>query len=228
MNPRTTSRRVSALVAMIVATTVASPLAHAADSTYTVQRGDGFYRIARKTGVPVDAILEANGLTLKSVIHPGQVLTIPAGDAAATSATTPAVPAEVASSADLVAVFRSAAQEAGVPADLLMAIGYHESRWRSDVVSSAGAIGIGQLMPRTAAWVARDLMGEPNLDPRRATDNIRMSARLMRYLVDRAGGDVNTALAMYAQGVDGVRRNGVTAATRTFIDEIARLRTQFD
>jgi N-acetylmuramoyl-L-alanine amidase len=209
------------------------------DTTYTVRRGDGLLRIARVTGVPVDAILKANGLTLKSVIHPGQVLTIPDGGAPApaapaatpaatpTSAGTSSLPKEVAGRADLVPVFQSAAREAGVPADLLMAVAYHESRWRADAVSGAGALGIGQLMPGTATWIARDVMGEPNLNPRNATDNIRISAHLLKYLLDQAGGDVTLALAMYAQGEDGARR-GIKPATTKFIETIASTRRQFD
>jgi soluble lytic murein transglycosylase-like protein len=210
-------QRSISLLAIVIA--LAAPIvAHADDtSTYTVRRGDGFYRIARITGVSLDAILAANGLTIKSVIHPGQVLTIPR----------PSLPNEVAAHGDLVPAFRAAAQEAGVPADLLMAIAYHESRWRADAVSSTGALGIGQLMPKTAAWVARDLIGEPNLDPRKPADNIRISARLFRWLFDRAGGDVDQALAMYAQGVEGVRRDGVRPSSVKFAAQIAALRLEF-
>lgn len=230
-----TGRRTATAVVTIAMALMAPTVARADGAgSYTVQRGDGFYRIARVTGVPVDAILQANGMTLKSVIHPGQVLAIPTaspasgGGTAAPSGGALTLPKEVAGRGDLVAVFRAAAQEAGVPADLLMAIAYHESRWRADVVSKAGALGIGQVMPTTATWVARDLMREPNLDPLKAKDNIRISARLMRWLMDRAGGDVDLALAMYAQGVDGVKRNGIKPATATFIAEIATLRQQFD
>lgn len=209
-------KRSISLLAIVVTLAVPS-VAQGDDSTYTVRRGDGFYRIARITGVSLDAILEANGLTIKSVIHPGQVLTIPR----------PSLPNEVAARGDLVPAFRAAAQEAGVAADLLMAIAYHESRWQADAVSSAGALGIGQLMPKTAAWVASELIGEPNLDLRKPADNIRVSAHLFRWLLDRAGDDVDLALAMYAQGVEGVRRNGVRPSSVKFAARIATLRGEF-
>lgn len=211
------ARRGTAVLAAVIALAAPS-VTHAGDSeSYTVRRGDGFTLIAKRTGVSVDAILQANGLTIDSVIHPGQVLKIPK----------PTLPKEVAGRGDLVPTFRAAAQEAGVPADLLMAMAYSESRWNPDAVSSAGAIGVGQLMPRTAAWVARDLMGEPNLDPRKPADNIRMSARLLRWLLDQAGGDVTRALAMYAQGVDGVRRNGIKPSSVKYAERIAAMRPQF-
>jgi len=45
-----------------------------AKGTYKVVKGDGFYAIERKTGVPVDQILAANGFKLNTVIQPGQVI----------------------------------------------------------------------------------------------------------------------------------------------------------
>ncbi len=47
--------------------------------TYTVQSGDSLFGIARQLGVSPRALLAANGLTLTSVIHPGQQLEVPAG-----------------------------------------------------------------------------------------------------------------------------------------------------
>jgi LysM repeat protein len=51
----------------------------AADGTYVVQPGDYLYGIAQRQGVSVEALLAANGLTLGSVIHPGQRLVVPGG-----------------------------------------------------------------------------------------------------------------------------------------------------
>jgi LysM repeat protein len=42
--------------------------------TYTVRRGDYLYGIARATGMDLSALLSLNDLSLRSVIHPGQVL----------------------------------------------------------------------------------------------------------------------------------------------------------
>ncbi len=56
---------------------VASKPTNASSATYTVQPGDGFYRIAQVNGVSVTALLAANGLTMNSLIHPNQSLIIP-------------------------------------------------------------------------------------------------------------------------------------------------------
>ena len=45
--------------------------------TYVVKRGDSFFRIAKKYGVSIASLCRANGLSSKSVLHPGQKLIIP-------------------------------------------------------------------------------------------------------------------------------------------------------
>lgn len=49
--------------------------------TYTVQRGDWFYAIARKFGVSVVALQAANPTMNPNFVYPGQVLNIPSGSA---------------------------------------------------------------------------------------------------------------------------------------------------
>ena len=53
----------------------------AGSGTYTVRSGDSLFGIARRLGVSSGSLLAANGLTLNSVIHPGQRLAIPAAAA---------------------------------------------------------------------------------------------------------------------------------------------------
>jgi LysM repeat protein len=66
-----------------VATTTSSPTTSAAtttvapEGTYTVVSGDGWYAIATKLNVPVDSLLQANGATLQTPLHVGQILKVP-------------------------------------------------------------------------------------------------------------------------------------------------------
>lgn len=72
-----TSIGLSSLTVTVVATpALAAP---ASASTYTVVSGDTLYGIARKLGVSLNALLAANGMSATSTIHPGTVLTVPAG-----------------------------------------------------------------------------------------------------------------------------------------------------
>lgn len=52
------------------------PTSSSNTATYTVKTGDYLYSIAQKTGTGVQSLLEANGLSLNSYIHPGQVLKV--------------------------------------------------------------------------------------------------------------------------------------------------------
>lgn len=53
--------------------------AHADGGTYTIRAGDTLFGIASRAGVSLRALLQANGLTVDSLILPGQELVIPAG-----------------------------------------------------------------------------------------------------------------------------------------------------
>jgi len=59
-------------------------------ASYTVVSGDYLLGIAKKLGVPLQALLEANGLAANSLITPGQKLKIPAATTGSTTATTAA------------------------------------------------------------------------------------------------------------------------------------------
>lgn len=75
---------------------------------------------------------------------------------------------------------------------LLLAVARQESGLRADIVSSAGAIGIMQLMPKTAA--------ELGVDPHDPTQNIMGGAAYLRQMLDRFDGHLDLALAAYNGG----------------------------
>ena len=51
-------------------------------TTYTVQRGDSVWALSRKFGVPVQELLDLNGLDKEAILSIGQTLKIPAGSTA--------------------------------------------------------------------------------------------------------------------------------------------------
>jgi len=118
------------------------------------------------------------------------------------------------------------AAENGIAPDLLKALAWMESGWQQTVVSSSGAIGVGQLLPATAAWVAGFLIRAP-LDPFVADDNVRMSARFLAHLLTLTNGDVNLAVAGYYQGLTSIRRSGMKATTAAYVNVVLALRARF-
>lgn len=88
---------------------------------------------------------------------------------------------------------------------LVMGLIQAESSFQSDAVSPVGAMGLMQIMPSTAEWLA-ELMGisyteEDLFNP---AYNIRMGTFYLRRLITYFG-DVDTALASYNAGMGNVR-----------------------
>jgi peptidoglycan DL-endopeptidase CwlO len=94
---------------------------------------------------------------------------------------------------------QQAAASNGIPASLLAALLYHESRFEPNVVSPAGAEGIAQFMPATAAG-----MGINPTDP---TQSIEGAAKLLGSYT-RQFGSYGDALAAYDAGSSAVERYG--------------------
>ncbi len=97
------------------------------------------------------------------------------------------------------AEFTAAGERYGVPPALLSAVGYVESRYDPGAVSSAGAIGMMQIMPEVASS-----LGVDPTDPTQAIDG---AARLLRSHYDRFG-SWDLALAAYNAGGGAVSRAG--------------------
>jgi LysM repeat protein len=193
---------------------------------YTVRAGESFSAIGARFGISAGALARANRLRVTSVVHPGRVLLVPVTLPAGLPAH---LPADLLAHVDrllLYPLFVKAAKDANVAVDLLMATAYVESGWLPSAVSATGAIGIGQLRPETAAWVAAVLLRQGGLDPARPADNLRLSARFLRYLLDTMP-DTRTALAAYYQGPGSVTREGITATGRAYAAKILAVRSAF-
>ena len=114
---------------------------------------------------------------------------------------------------------------------LLAAVIYQESKFRPDVRSSSGAVGLMQLLPATAKGIALHTGGarfrvDDLYDPE---INVRYGAWYLRHLLDRYR-DEETALAAYNAGQKNVDRwlsegAGIRfAETRDYVRRVERLK----
>ncbi len=113
-----------------------------------------------------------------------------------------------------------------VPPDLLQAVGWQESGWQNNVVSSADARGIGQLLPQTADFVNHSLLGT-NLQLTVAADNIRMAAAFLGFLLRGTSGQVCGAVAAYYQGLGTLNHVGVLPVSQIYVRGVLGLRPRF-
>ena len=211
-------------------------------SSYVVQAGDTLSAIAARSGESVDALAAANGLNPNSPLLTGTVLRIsgtsgsavtvssnaataqPVGATAQGVPTDPPYPTPERVSASEVGSIASAN---GVPSSLADAIGWQESGFNNDLVSSADARGVMQILPGTWQWIQQSLDTGPPLAPASAADNVRGGVLLLHSLLNATGGDQSLAAAGYFQGLPSVQQNGLYPSTQQYVNNVLALENQF-
>jgi len=104
-------------------------------------------------------------------------------------------------------IIRQQAADKDLDPALIAAVIYEESRFR-DQTSHAGARGLMQVTPATAAFIAEDSGGTAFTSDDLATPqvNIAYGAYYLRYLLDRYDGDTELAAAAYNAGETNLNR----------------------
>jgi LysM repeat protein len=149
----------------------------AGGGTYTVRSGDYLFGIAREHDVAIGALLEANGLALASVIHPGQRLVIPGRVNPPATAASPSTAGPAAVERIIRDVWPDALE------DTALAIAWRESRYVSRAQSECCA-GLFQIYYDVhKGWLA-----ELGVDSRRDLYDPRTNAEAAFALYRRAGG----------------------------------------
>jgi LysM repeat protein len=216
------------------ATSASASAAPPAAVVHVVAGGETLWVISARYGVTIGAIVDANDLADPSFIRTGQRLAIPTVGAAPaavpaspqSSGMPPAMATAVTARSGWRDVLVAAAHEFGVPPAFMLAVAWHESGWQPAVVSFAGAVGLMQLMPATATWVADTMLHEPAAigEPRW---NARAGARLLAFYLDRYAGDKPKTLAAYFQGMASVEQSGIRPSSQPYIDSILALEALF-
>jgi len=116
--------------------------------------------------------------------------------------------------------FVQAAKETGVQLGLLTAVAHVESRFDPHARSGAGAVGLLQLMPTTAAAL--------HYDPEDTAANVMAGALYLRQLLDRYG-STPRALAAYNAGPTAVDLHGAepTAETTAYVAQVRALQQAY-
>jgi N-acetylmuramoyl-L-alanine amidase len=209
--------------------------------SYVVQPGDTLTAIATRAGLSTASLAAANGLDPNRVLVSGTVLHLsgspsvassasaatsqPVGTAAEGTPTDPPYPTpERVTSSEV----GSIAAQNGVPASLAAAIAWQESGFNNDLVSSADARGVMQILPGTWQWIQDSLdTGGPPLAPASAADNVRGGVLMLHSLLNATGGDPAMAAAGYYQGLPSVQQHGMYSDTQRYVQNVLSLEHQF-
>jgi hypothetical protein len=112
----------------------------------------------------------------------------------------------------------SYSEQYGVDPRLVIALIIAESNFKPSAISHSGAMGLCQLMPRTARGMGVDNAFDPE-------QSIAASIRLIRGHLDKFG-DLELALSAYNAGAGAVKRHGGVPPykeTRNYIAKITRI-----
>jgi LysM repeat protein len=188
---------------------------------HVVAPGETLSGIAARYGLATRDLAAVNGIASVNYVRAGQRLRLSSAAATASRA-----PARAASRASVGALLEQTARRYGWRPATIKALAWQESGWNPAAVSSAGAVGVMQVLPSTGRFVSANLVGRP-LDLTDPADNIEAGVAFLDYLYGRTGGDIRRTLGGYYQGLRSMRERGVYPDTERYIDNVLVLRQRF-
>ncbi len=189
---------------------------------YVVKPGDSLSAIAARYKLTVGALARANALHPAKLLLIGTRLAVPARVAVTAPVVAAAAPTTGATAA--AAIRRSLdawSAKAGVSRSLVRALAWIESGDQANPVSPYGAQGVLQTAPTTRSFVEEVLLGHPL--PHTTVAGIEVGVLYLRHLLNEFNGNEQLALAAWNEGDAAVRREGVLAQTKTFVDNVLAL-----
>jgi LysM repeat protein len=185
--------------------------------TYVVAPGDSLWGISVSLNTTMHKLLSDNGLTIHSVIVPGMRLLL---HHYTDHWRRVSIPFVASAGIHTGLLLTDVANMVGVDAALFKAMVWKESRWKM-MTGRSGEIGMVQIMPATARWIERTLVGFP-LDPRVPINNALLGALLVKHYMNVTRNNMAKALALYhSSNVLLSKRN------RTYIQEVLHYRDYF-
>jgi len=201
---------------------------------YTVRPGDTLTGIAARSGVTAGQVAFMNGLAPDAHVIIGTVLKLLTGSVPSAATVTPAPVARAVPAASPVPTAgRVTASEVGQIAgahgdspSLASAVAWQESGFNNQLVSSANARGVMQILPGTWSWVEGSI-AKRRLDPNSPGENVHAGVMYLDRLIRDAGGDERRGVAGYYQGPASVSRRGVLPDTERYVSNVMALRGRF-
>jgi LysM repeat protein len=178
---------------------------------HLVRVGDTLTAIAQRYRTTVPLLARANGLDPSRYLLAGARLKIPMARG------TPVI----ADPFDVRLSLSHWSDHYGVDARLARALAWQESGFNNRLVSSAGAMGVMQLLPQTWDYVETVLVGSQI--PHTVDGNVHAGVAYLHQLLSEFHGDKRLALGAWYQGAAAVRKNGLYAETKTFVANVLAL-----
>lgn len=202
-----------------------------ASTSHGVRDGETLSGIASRYGVSASDLAAANGISDPDLIVSGVALALQGSGQAAPAPSSQTASAPQSDSAprstgrDTVRqLISTTAADYGWRPSVPLGLAMQESGWNNTVVSSAGAVGLFQVLPVTGEWVSTYLV-DRDLDLDDPADNVAAGMAYLDYLYNRFDGNVEHAVAAYFEGPGRTEAAGgpSTPGAQRYVDNVLAL-----
>lgn len=185
---------------------------------HRVRRGETLTAISQRYGLSLSTVARANRINPRGILFAGARLRIPSSPRIQVARAAVRGPFSVRAALDYWS------RRYGVDSELVRALAWFESGFANHLTSSAGAMGVMQVTPATWNYVETILVRQ-NI-PNTMSGNVRVGVVFLRQLLREFGGNVELALAAYAQGPTSVRTRGLFKETKLYVAGVLALRAK--